>query len=73
MFQKCKVNGAEAHEVFKFLRINSKLNAKGKVKEVPWSFTKFLVNREGQVEYYFDPRYSLYKMTDEIEKMLTDQ
>jgi len=50
LFEKIEVNGPNAHEVFKFLRVHSDLNdakvEKGKkaVKEIPWNFAKFLVD-----------------------------
>ncbi|MCL4153680.1 UNVERIFIED_CONTAM: hypothetical protein GTU68_041552 [Idotea baltica] len=47
MFAKIDVNGASAHPLFKYL----KQEAKGLLgsSAIKWNFTKFLVNREGQV------------------------
>jgi glutathione peroxidase len=49
MFDKIDVNGANTHEVYKYLRANSELYDKCKkdVKEIPWNFAKFLVNDKG--------------------------
>ena len=70
MFEKCNVNGPNAHEVYKYLRCNSALfDAKSrKCKEIPWNFAKFLVNtRSSQVTYY-EPRVDPASLKDEIEK-----
>lgn len=47
MFAKGDVNGKDANEVFKYLRYNSELNnlEKKEIKEIPWNFSKFLVDR----------------------------
>ena len=47
MFAKIEVNGDGTHPLFRFL----KREAKGLMgsEKVKWNFTKFLVNREGQV------------------------
>lgn len=47
MFQKCEVNGPNAHPLFEFL----KSAAPGILgtESIKWNFTKFLVNRQGQV------------------------
>ena len=58
MMEKCTVNGKDCHEVWKFLRCKSELfdEKKKKAKEVPWNFAKFLINSDGQVIKYFNPR-----------------
>eukprot|EP00347_Sterkiella_histriomuscorum_P015278 403357633 len=75
LFEKCDVNGPNAHEVFKFLRYNmpqlNKKNKKG-VKEVPWNFSKFLVNKQGKVVKFQDPRTSIFEMRDDIERLLQE-
>lgn len=47
MFSKIEVNGDDAHPLYKYL----KNEAKGVLgsESIKWNFTKFLVNREGQV------------------------
>jgi len=49
--EKIEVNGADTHPVFVFLRQNSPLsnlkknaNKPGAVGQIPWNYTKFLVN-----------------------------
>jgi len=58
--------------VFKFLRYHSELNDKEKkeVKEIPWNFAKFLVNEDGQVVSYHNPRVEPINMVKDIEALL---
>ncbi|MGB1284277.1 MAG: glutathione peroxidase [Polaribacter sp.] len=52
IFEKTKVKGTEASELYQFLA-NKKLN--GAVQSVPkWNFHKYLVNKKGEViDYYY--------------------
>ena len=53
MAEKVEVNGEQAHPLFEHL----KSNAKGLLgsKRIKWNFTKFLVNRKGEVVKRFAP------------------
>ena len=53
MAEKIEVNGEHAHPLFEHL----KSNAKGLLgsKRIKWNFTKFLVNRKGEVVKRFAP------------------
>ena len=53
MAEKIEVNGEQAHPLFEHL----KSNAKGLLgsKRIKWNFTKFLVNRNGEVVKRFAP------------------
>ena len=53
MAEKVEVNGEHAHPLFEHL----KSNAKGLLgsKRIKWNFTKFLVNRKGEVVKRFAP------------------
>jgi glutathione peroxidase len=46
------VNGNEASDLYKYLRLNSNLNG----GEITWNFAKFLVNRDGSLIQYFGPK-----------------
>jgi len=61
------VNGDDAHPLFKFLTSNTKGVLGSKVK---WNFTKFLVDRNGQVVARFAPMDKPSKFEKEIEKYL---
>jgi glutathione peroxidase len=53
VFRKIEVNGAKAHPLFRFL----KDRAPGLLgKSIKWNFTKFLVDRQGNVVKRFAPR-----------------
>ncbi|VDN00891.1 unnamed protein product [Thelazia callipaeda] len=49
LFAKINVNGAEEHPLYTFLKSQKRGVL---VDEIKWNFTKFLVNRRGQVERY---------------------
>lgn len=67
MFQKIKVNGKEAHPLYQFL----KNEAKGTVgSTIKWNFTKFLIDREGNVIERFAPATEPKDMVAAIEKLL---
>ena len=58
MFQKIKVNGKEAHPLYQFLKKEAKGALSGTIK---WNFTKFLIDREGNVIERFAPKRNLKK------------
>lgn len=66
MFNKVRVNGKDAHPLFKFLRLNSNLEG-GKIG---WNFGKFLINRELGIVRYFGPGTNPLEMVSEIEALL---
>ena len=72
VFSKINVNGFEADPVFKYLRRNSELyhERNGTAKEIPWNFTKFLVNKDGHVLKYIDPREKIDKIRPLIEEII---
>ena len=68
MFAKIDVNGPSAHPLYEYL----KAEAKGLMgsKSIKWNFTKFLVDREGQVVKRFGPQDTPEKIRSEIEALL---
>ena len=58
MMAKVKVNGTDSHEVFKFCRKNSSLYDEDAdtLQSIPWNFTKFLIDKDGQVVDFFTPK-----------------
>ncbi|WP_251551551.1 glutathione peroxidase [Neobacillus muris] len=67
MFAKIDVNGDNADPLFKFL----KEEKKGVLsKNIKWNFTKFLVDRNGNVTGRFAPTTEPEKLVPEIEKVL---
>ncbi|AQR93753.1 glutathione peroxidase [Clostridium saccharoperbutylacetonicum] len=67
MFEKIDVNGQNAHPIYKFL----KENAKGTFgSEIKWNFTKFLIDKEGNVIKRYSPITTPEKIKSDIEKLL---
>lgn len=68
MFSKIDVNGADTHPIYKYLKSEAKgLMGSEKIK---WNFTKFLVDKEGNVVKRFPPTAEPEKLAPEIEKLL---
>lgn len=67
LFQKVDVKGENQHSLFKYLTQSAQglLN-----KEIKWNFTKFLVDRQGNVVKRFAPTTSPKKIAPEIEALL---
>lgn len=68
LFAKIDVNGAEAAPLYQYL----KAEAPGILgtKDVKWNFTKFLVNREGQVVKRYAPQDTPEKIEADIKALL---
>ncbi len=54
MFAKIEVNGANAADLYKWLK-SQQPNDDGS-EDIGWNFTKFLVNKDGQVVKRFNPQ-----------------
>lgn len=72
LFEKIEVNGLDCHPVYKFLRANSILNENGKIREIPWNFSKFLVDRQGQIRGFYSPNVTPAKLEADILELLKD-
>jgi glutathione peroxidase len=68
MMAKTKVNGSDAHPLWKFLK-SEKPGLLG-IEAIKWNFTKFLVGRDGQVIKRYAPNDAPEKMRGDIEKAL---
>ncbi len=69
MSSKIEVNGAQAHSLYKYLTHN----APGLLgtEAIKWNFTKFLVDRNGQVVARYAPTTKPAELTAEIERLLS--
>ena len=65
--EKINVNGEEAHPLFKYLKDETKGIMGNKIK---WNFTKFLIDREGNVVERFAPTKTPEQLKQYIEKYL---
>ena len=68
MFAKIEVNGANAHPLYKYLK-DKEPGLLG-IEAIKWNFTKFLVDRKGQVVKRYGPQTKPEAITDDIEKLL---
>lgn len=68
MFQKIKVNGKDAHPLYQYLKSVQKGIFSSEIK---WNFTKFLVDREGNVVKRYSPETNPLEMVADIESLLT--
>ncbi len=66
-FDKIDVNGKNEHPLYKYLKDNCPVDTGKKIK---WNFTKFLVDREGNVINRFGPSAKPSSFEEEIKKVL---
>ena len=67
MMSKIEVNGENAHPLYKFLK-----KEKGGIlgDEIKWNFTKFLVDKEGNLVARFAPQKTPEDIEDDIKELL---
>lgn len=68
MFSKIDVNGDHAHPLFTYLTEH----APGMLgsKKIKWNFTKFLVDREGNIVNRYAPKTKPFDFEEEIKNLL---
>lgn len=68
MFAKIEVNGDNAHPLYQYLKKAAPglLGSEG----IKWNFTKFLVNRQGEVSERYAPATTPESIANDIEKLL---
>ncbi|MFE6794715.1 glutathione peroxidase [Paenibacillus chitinolyticus] len=69
MYSKIDVKGSDAHPLFQYL---TRHTAGILSKEVKWNFSKFLVNRSGDVVSRYAPTTAPSKISGDIEKLLAE-
>ena len=70
MFAKVAVNGRDTHPLFEWLRSQKRGLLGGRIN---WNFTKFLVDRDGQVVARYSPTTTPEQIAGDIEKALADR
>ncbi len=65
-FAKIDVNGKNEHPLYNLLKANDQQGG----KRIGWNFTKFLIDRQGNVVKRFDTRVTPEEIAPEIEKLL---
>jgi glutathione peroxidase len=71
LFARIDVNGSHAHPLYRFLK-QRKPGIFG-IRRINWNFTKFLVDREGNVVARYRPSTKPEEMTAAIEALLGGQ
>ena len=69
-FEKIEVNGNLAHPLYQYLR---KQNQQKTDVKIEWNFTKFLVNRRGEVVSRYNAKTTPEMLVKEIETLLNDR
>ncbi len=67
MFSKIDVNGEDEHPLYTYLKSQKKGMFGSKIK---WNFTKFLVDKNGDVVKRFSPTTTPDKLEKDIQKLL---
>ncbi|MDR0267110.1 glutathione peroxidase [Paenibacillus sp.] len=68
VFAKIDVNGENSHPLFTYLK--EQQPGISESSDIQWNFTKFLVNRNGEVVARFEPRETPESMAGAIEQLL---
>lgn len=69
LFSKIEVNGRQAHPLFRFLKA-ARRGLLG-TKAIKWNFTKFLVDREGNVVKRYGTMVKPERMERDVAKLLS--
>lgn len=64
MFAKIKVRGKEKNPLYEYL-----INETGN-KRIEWNFTKFLINRQGEIVGRYSPKQTPEMLEEDIERLL---
>ncbi len=67
MFQKIDVNGDNTHPLYQFLKSEGKGVLGNNIK---WNFTKFLIDKNGNVIHRYAPVVNPVKIEDKIKELL---
>ncbi|SNT29294.1 glutathione peroxidase [Bacillus sp. OK838] len=68
MFAKVNVNGKEAHPLFSYLTENAP-GVMGS-KSIKWNFTKFLIDRDGNIVSRYAPKTKPLEIEEDLKKLL---
>ena len=68
MFEKIDVNGSDAHPLYKWIK-GQKKGIAG-TRDIKWNFTKFLVDRDGNVVNRFGPQDKPEAIAKHVAKLI---
>lgn len=66
-FSKINVNGKDAHPLYEYLKSEKQGESGARIK---WNFTKFLIDREGNVVARFEPKDTPESIENKIVELL---
>ena len=66
-FEKIDVNGKNEHPLYRYLKDNCPIS---QGKNIKWNFTKFLVNKSGEIVNRFEPAQKPEDFEDKIKELL---
>ncbi|XP_033216888.1 probable glutathione peroxidase 2 [Belonocnema kinseyi] len=66
MFEKIEVNGENTHPLWKWMKAQPN-PAKSFSQDISWNFTKFVINRQGEVVARFTPHTEPKEMAETLE------
>ena len=66
-FEKIEVNGDKQSPLYEYLKANCPVRTG---KAIKWNFTKFLIDREGNIVNRFEPNQSPKEFEEDIKKLL---
>lgn len=66
VFAKIKVNGRDAHPLYQFLTSKDNSPFGGSIK---WNFTKFLIDKNGNIVHRFEPNYEPAMIAKHLEEL----
>lgn len=69
-YHKIDVNGKNAAELYTYLK-NNYINKERSVR-IKWNFTKFLVNKKGEVVGRYEPKTTPKEIETDIERLLNE-
>ncbi len=67
IFEKIKVNGADTHSLYKYLKSELSGFLGSSIK---WNFTKFIIDKEGKPFKRYSPKFKPQKMEEDIINLL---
>lgn len=70
LFKKIEINGPNTHDVYKYLKWNSELRNGNQVRQMPWNFAKFLVDRNGNVVKFYTSDIEPLGIKEDIKEQL---
>lgn len=73
MFDKIEVNEENAHPLWKWMKSQPNGAGTNGTQDIEWNFTKFIIDKNGQVATRFAPRIEPIKMADTLNNLFDQE